>query len=418
MRGKYSRDSSPFRKFRIYINDEKSQLEPSTKQKFLGFVLNSNEMKLELPRTKRVNIFNLLQEFKENSNLKIHKFALLIGTLSSVCLVRKYGRAHVKDFEREKFLALRNNENNLESYMNLTSRVKEDLIWWKKNINYSFNPISSPRFITEIFTDASLSGWGASCEEAKTHSFWNNEERQCHINYLELQAAFLGLLKCFARKFRNCDVLLRIDNTTAISYINRMGGVQFEHLNKIAKEIWTWYEHRNIWIFASYIWSEDNVIADQESRKLEPATEFSLSQEAFEHLCTAFGKPKIDLFASRINYKCRKYVSWKQDPGSIAIDAFTISWNNIFFYAFPPFALIPKVLKKILNDNVRGILVVPNWPSQAWFPRCMQMFESKPVVFKPKFNLLCSSDRSPHPLWHQLSLVGGVSSNRHSNGKR
>ncbi|XP_039305200.1 uncharacterized protein LOC120357772 [Solenopsis invicta] len=327
----------------------------------------------------------------KSSRYKIREFASLVGTLSSCCLATKYGWPHIKDLEREKFLALRNNADNFEAQMKLT-----------------------PRFVTEIFSDASRSGWGASCNNAKTHGFWNSEEQQHHINYLELQAAFFGL-KCFAKDFKNCNILLRIDNTTAISYINRMGGIQFEHLSKVAKEIWSWCEQRNIWIFASYICSEDNVIADQESRRIEPDIEYSLSQKAFKQLYMRFGKPTIDLFATRINNKCSKYVSWKQDPGSIAIDAFIIDWNHEFFYAFPPFALIPKVLKKIRNDNARGILVIPNWPSQAWFSQCIQMFESKPIIFKPSFNLLSSSNRAPYPLWSQLSLVGGISSNRRTS---
>lgn len=42
--------------------------------------------------------------------------------------------------------------------------------------------------------------------------------------YLELLAAWFGL-KCFAKELRDCDVLLRIDNTMAIAYIIKKGGV-------------------------------------------------------------------------------------------------------------------------------------------------------------------------------------------------
>ena len=36
-------------------------------------------------------------------------------------------------------------------------------------------------------------------------------------------------------------------------------------------------------------------------------------------------KPDIDLFASRINYKCKKYVSYQTDPGAYAVDAFHLT---------------------------------------------------------------------------------------------
>lgn len=134
---------------------------------------------------------------------------------------------------------------------------------------------------------------------------------------------------------------------------------------------------------------------------------------AFSRICNTLGVPDIDLFASRVNAKCDKYISWKKDPGSIAVDAFTVKWTE-FFYAFPPFSLILKVLRKVEMEGCRGILVVPDWPSQPWYPLCMEMFESTPIKFKPHINLLLSSDRQSHPLWSQLTMVAGILSSRHS----
>ena len=63
---------------------------------------------------------------------------------------------------------------------------------------------------------------------------------------------------------------------------------------------------------------------------------------------------KWNLFASRLNAKCPTFISWKPQPGAWAIDAFTISWRHISFYAFPPFRIIGKVLAKIQKDEARG----------------------------------------------------------------
>ncbi|CAG9136633.1 unnamed protein product [Plutella xylostella] len=56
-----------------------------------------------------------------------------------------------------------------------------------------------------------------------------------------------------------------------------MGGVQFPHLNNLARSIWQWCEERGIWLFASYINTKDNVEADEESRKVNPDVEWSLT---------------------------------------------------------------------------------------------------------------------------------------------
>ena len=192
-----------------------------------------------------------------------------------------------------------------------------------------------------------------------------------------------------------------------------MGGIHFENLNNITGEIWRWCKVRNIWIFASYIASKDNFEADTESRKLEPETEYELSDFAFREIVEVFGIPDIDLFASRINHKCWKYVSWKKDPGSEAIDAFTLIWKDTFFYAFPPFSLILKVLRKIKRDRAEGIVVVLDWPAQPWYPLFHSMLVTDSLIFKPNINLLISCNREQHPLWRTLSLVAGSLSGNH-----
>lgn len=86
------------------------------------------------------------------------------------------------------------------------------------------------------------------CDSKKANGRWTTDEKAHHINYLELLAAFFGL-KHFAKHLRNKEVLLRIDNTTAISYINRMGSIQHPLLNNLARSIWQWCEERNLWIY-------------------------------------------------------------------------------------------------------------------------------------------------------------------------
>ena len=258
-------------KLSFIVNREKSQLKPATKRKFLGFILNSKEMKIQLPMGKRDKVLKLLENYKVHSYCKIRDFASMKCTLGSSCLASKCGWAHMKDLERKKYRALKKNNDNFDAMVKLTPSVENDLSWWRKNIPHVFNPIFSPRFVMEIFSNASLSVWGACFRDNSVHGFWNKEERQQPINYLQLKVAFFGL-KCFAYDLKNCDILLRIDNTTAISYINRKGGMRFQNLSRISKTIWQWCNGCNICILASYIRSKDKVFTDQESHRLEPGS--------------------------------------------------------------------------------------------------------------------------------------------------
>ncbi|XP_011858425.1 PREDICTED: uncharacterized protein LOC105555982 [Vollenhovia emeryi] len=343
-------------------------MDPSTRCRFLGFIYDTVTMSIELPEEKETKIGEQIRKISTVTQCSIRDFAKFIGSLGACCTALKFGWVHMKDFEREKFLALQRNNGNFEACMLLNTELERDFNWWKSHITTAKCAIRRFSPVLEIFSDASLSGWGVYCQGHRTHGHWNKEEKKCHINYLELLSAFFGL-KCFAKNLKSSDLLLRIDNTTAIAYINKMGGIRFKKLSKLAKQIWEWCEERDLWIFASYIRSTENVEADFESRRLEPETEFTLSNTVFQTIVRKFGKPDIDLFASRINTKCSRYVSWKRDPGAMAIDAFTINWRQFYFYAFPPFSVILRVLEKIKAEGSRGIVVVPKWPAQAWYPK-------------------------------------------------
>ena len=89
---------------------------------------------------------------------------------------------------------------------------------------------------------------------------------------------------------------------------------------------------------------------------------------------------EIDLFASRLNYQVPVYMSWKPDPGAVAIDALSKNWGKQFFYAFPPFNLVGKVLQKIERDMAEGIVVVPYWPTQPWFAKLSYLCTKTPLI--------------------------------------
>jgi hypothetical protein len=108
----------------------------------------------------------------------------------------------------------------------------------------------------------------------------------------------------------------------------------------------------------------------------------------FQHLCENFFIPQIDLFASRLNHKVQSYVAWRPDPQAVAKDAFTISWTELLFYAFPPFSLITRVLQKIREDSAEGFLVVPFWETQPWFPLLIKMLVAHPLILPQSNNLL------------------------------
>ena len=97
-------------------------------------------------------------------------------------------------------------------------------------------------------------------------------------------------------------------------------------------------------------------------------------------------KPQIDLFASRLNRQFPIYCSFKPDPDASYIDAFTLSWSDKHFYRFPPFSCILQVLHKIIQDKATGIMVVPMWPTQSWYPILTSLLVLPPITLPPSRN--------------------------------
>lgn len=185
-----------------------------------------------------------------------------------------------------------------------------------------------------------------------------------------------------------------------------MGGVKFPEYNKLSRDIWEWAETRKIHLHASYIKSADNKVADELSRLKNDDTEWELNSDVFRIISNNFGVPQIDLFATKSNAKCDQFVSWKPDPQAKVVDAFTISWKKLNFYAFPPFSQILKMLMKIKREKAAGIIIVPNWTGQAWFPLFKELTVGKPLYFGPCDNLLLSPYRKQtHPQKKHLVFI-------------
>jgi len=82
------------------------------------------------------------------------------------------------------------------------------------------------------------------------------------INYLQLWAAFMGFRAYCADK-SDLHVQLNIDNTTAIAYIDKIGGMRSRKCNELAKQLWAWCIGRNIWVPACHSPCVLNVTADK-----------------------------------------------------------------------------------------------------------------------------------------------------------
>ena len=100
---------------------------------------------------------------------------------------------------------------------------------------------------------------------------------------------------------------------------------------------------------------------------------------ALEHLCF---KPEIDLFATNINTEFGKY-------------------------AVPPISVIRRVLAKVKQDSADGIIVVPFWPTQVWYPFMLKTLVSTPIWLNSRKSLLVlpQAPNLVHPMWKKMNML-------------
>ena len=353
-------------------------------------------MTIRLPLEKAAGLKMACHALLTNPSPTIRELARVVGKIVSSFPGVMYGPLHYRFLERDKILALKTTCWNFDKHKSLSVEAKSELSWWINNIVEAQNILSRNAPTVTLTTDASKLGWGAVLDTQSTGGLWSSTESQNHINYLELLAVFLGL-QTFCSSLHDCHIRLMIDNTTAVAVINHMGTSHSDPLNKLTTQIWLWCIPRNIWLSAAHIAGKCNIQADLESRHSVTETEWMLNNTLLSNALSELDfTPEIDLFASRLNAQFPQYVAYRPDSGVRAVDAFTIDWCLLKFYAFPPFSIpvIASVLKKIKEDKATGVCILPHCPTQAWFLMVEKMAVRKSVVLLPSRSLLHLPTRS------------------------
>jgi hypothetical protein len=133
-------------------------------------------------------------------------------------------------------------EFNFQNKVKLSDMSKQELFWWINNIHIkNGKPIRPDKVSFQCNTDSSNVGWG--CYDTSSGQVasgrWSGTECVQHINVLELLAIFYALQSLYSNK-RNVHILFRCDNATAVTYINDIGGMASEVLDKLANKVWNW----------------------------------------------------------------------------------------------------------------------------------------------------------------------------------
>ena len=145
------------------INIPKSVTVPTQCLKFLGFVMNTQNMTITLPSEKIHSIQKEATHFLPLDTVQVRTFAHFIGTLVTTRPAVPTGPLHYCALQDLKIKTLHRSPS-YQAMGQVTKEVQVDLQWWATQLpTYYSSPIVKQEATIMIESDFSNSGWGAVC---------------------------------------------------------------------------------------------------------------------------------------------------------------------------------------------------------------------------------------------------------------
>ena len=129
------------------------------------------------------------------------------------------------------------------------------------------------------------------------------------------------------------------------------------------------------------------MMADLLSRSNQvQSIEWSLHPQVFKQIYQKWFTPHVD--TTHLNHKLPLYVSPIPDPKAWDIDALNINWMGLTAYAYPPTALLHRVIQKIRQSHCLIIVIAPGCPGMPWFWDLVQLSTEIPLQLPVSTTLL------------------------------
>ena len=370
----------------IVVNPQKSNLVPSQVVQYLGVVIDSS-FRASPSQECISKLQSTAEEFRSSASPPASLWLSLLGVLSSLAHLVPGGRLRMRSLQ----ICLHRSWDrlDLDAPVSASAECLRDLQWWlhlpRLSLGVSLCQVSPD---LHFWSDASDVGWGAHLDRQVVSGLWDAHQAALSINARELLAVKLGLHQ-FQSSLRGRTVAVFCDHTTAVAYLRKEGGTRSPLLNTLAQAILRWSESLSIRLAPQFLPGSNNVLADALSRPHQlPHSEWSLNMTVFQSLRRLW-PVQIDLFATSENHRCSIYFSPFRDPMSAGTDAFLQSWDGLQAYAFPPVAIIPRVLAKLrASTGTELTLVAPHWAQRPWFSDLLQPSLAPPVILPARQDLL------------------------------
>ena len=259
-------------------------------------------------------------------------------------------------------------------------------------------------------------GWGGILSVAgqpalTTRGFFTAKERSLHINALELLGCWKTIRALLPiavprAQWQQVHLSCELDNTVAIKYATVANSRSLK-MSKVGARFFDWRERHQLQLSCRHIRGVLNTEADALSRYEWTPNDWRLDSSILARILRGWQcRIQIDLFASKDNAQTPSYFSWEYDSDALGVDSLSHAWQGKrTFYAYPPPALLPRILQKVVAEAVFDlVLVTPLFPRASWWPTLMQVSTAIPVVLPCQRWI--TTDPGGNPSWrHKWPLV-------------
>jgi hypothetical protein len=353
------------------INQKKSVLEPTQTVVHLGFVLNLKDGRLEVCPQKLKLVRKELGKLVVCSKITCRKMAAILGSVRSFLVALPFLRAFTDTMvELVNLQQTFGWDHQVQIPPSLKSQLGDIKVllqaWQGRDFRKSPN--------RDLHSDSSSFAWGGVDTQQGTfvQEFWR-KDGHLHINVKELQAA-VNTVQSLAK--RGDVVTLSVDNTVALSYLQKGGG-KLCHLNEIVRPFLWWCLKNQVQLQPQWVPSAD-MQADGLSRWEWDKGDYTLHGPLCTYLFQCFRtwcRPTVDMFASPGNCQLPKFVTRWPHFQAVAVDALQCPLKDFTeIYANPPWSVIPLWLHRLkANPHLICLFVCPFWVSTTWWPQLIKL---------------------------------------------
>ncbi|KAA6404257.1 MAG: hypothetical protein EZS28_000215 [Streblomastix strix] len=214
-----------------------------------------------------------------------------------------------------------------------------------------------------LTTDTSEDGWGMILDHSNKKILdagqWEGSWHLHFSNQRELAAVLISLRnqQQTLTDWETKCILLKTDNTTTEFVIRKWKAAST--ILHLVREIFLLLNNLDIIIYNEHLPGLENSTADALSR-LSWIGDYQINPILLnEALHQINFQPMLDAFAHKTNKQLKRYCSPQEDNKAIARNALNIPWTNELLLLHPPIGLIPKVILKIIRDQVETVLILP-----------------------------------------------------------